>query len=63
MPEESSEKRNHKNPKDKAPRVATEGLVVVGGQPVGIAHAKLLGRPPSEPTSPEIDKDFLNLSL
>jgi hypothetical protein len=46
MPEEHSEKSNHNNPKDKTPRVATEGLVV-GGQPVGIAHAKLLGRPPA----------------
>jgi hypothetical protein len=36
--------------------------VVRGGQPVGIAHAKLLGRPPAEPTSSDIDKDFLNLS-
>jgi hypothetical protein len=34
-------KANHNNPKDKAPRVATEGFVAVGGQPVGIAHAKL----------------------
>jgi hypothetical protein len=41
LPEEHTKTRNHKNPKDKAPRVATEGLVVVGGQPVGIAHAKL----------------------
>ena len=47
MPKERSEKRNHKNPKDKAPCAATEGLVVVRGQPVGIAHAKLLGRPPA----------------
>jgi hypothetical protein len=63
MPEEHSEKSNHNNPKDKTSRVVIKGLVVVRGQPVGIAHAKLLGRPPSEPTSPEIDKDFLNLSL
>ena len=41
MPEERSEKRNYKNAKDKAPRIETEGLVVAGGQPVGIAHAKL----------------------
>jgi hypothetical protein len=47
MPEERSEKSNHNNPKDKTPRVEAEGLVVVGGQPVGIAHAKLLGRPPT----------------
>ena len=46
MPEERSEKSNYNNAKDKAPRVETQGLVVVGGQPVGIAHAKLLGRPP-----------------
>jgi hypothetical protein len=41
MPEERSEKRNYNNAKDKAPRIETEGLVVAGGQPVGIAHAKL----------------------
>jgi hypothetical protein len=35
MPEERSEKSNHNNAKDEAPRVATEGLVVVGSQPVG----------------------------
>jgi hypothetical protein len=59
LPKQHTKTRNHKNPQDKAPRVAIEGLVVVGGQPAGIAHAKLLGRQPSEPTSPEIDKDFL----
>ena len=47
LPEEHSKTRNHKNPKDKASRVAIAGLFVVGGQPVGIAHAKLLGRPPA----------------
>jgi hypothetical protein len=47
VPEERAKTCNHKNPKDKESRVATEGLVVVGGQPVGIAHAKLLGRPPA----------------
>ena len=46
MPEERSEKSNHNNAKDKASRVAIKGLVV-GGQPVGIAYAKLLGRPPA----------------
>jgi hypothetical protein len=47
MPEERSEKNNHNNPKDKTPRVENRGGVVAGGQPVGIAHAKLLGRPPA----------------
>ena len=47
MPKERSEKRNHKNPKDKAPRFERRGGVVARGQPVGIAHAKLLGRPPA----------------
>ena len=47
MPEERSEKSNHNNAKDKTPRVENRGGVVVGGQPVGIAHAKLLGRPPA----------------
>jgi hypothetical protein len=47
LPEEHTKTRNHKNAKDKAPRVATKGLVVVRAQPVGIAHAKLLGRPPA----------------
>ena len=46
MPEERSEKRNHNNAKDKTPRVEIKACVV-GGQPVGIAHAKLLGRPPA----------------
>jgi hypothetical protein len=45
LPKERSNKRNHNNAKDKAPRVVC--FVVVGGQPVGIAHAKLLGRPPA----------------
>jgi hypothetical protein len=47
MPEERSEKTNHNNAKDKTPRFENRGGVVVGGQPVGIAHAKLLGRPPA----------------
>jgi hypothetical protein len=47
VPEEHSKKSNHNNAKDKAPRVANTSLVVVGSQPVGIAHAKLLGRPPA----------------
>jgi hypothetical protein len=64
VPEEHSKKTNHHSPKDKAPRVvATEGLVVVGGQPVGIAQAKLLCRPPASHPSPHTDKDFLNLSF
>ena len=46
MPEERSEKGNYNNAKDKAPRVAIKDLVM-GGQAVGIAHAKLLGRPPA----------------
>jgi hypothetical protein len=47
LPEEHTQTRNHKNAKDEAPRVVTEGLVVVRAQPVGIAHAKLLDRPPA----------------
>jgi hypothetical protein len=39
LPKEQAETRNHNNPKDKAPCVATEGLVVAGDQLVGIAHA------------------------
>ena len=46
MPEEHREKGNHNNPKDETPRIAIKGLVA-GGQPAGIAHAKLLGRPPA----------------
>jgi hypothetical protein len=46
MQEERSEKSNHNNAKDKTSRVAIKGLVVVG-QPIGIAHAELLGRPPA----------------
>jgi hypothetical protein len=44
LPEEHIKTHNHKNTQDNAPRVATEGLVVVRTQPVGIAHAKLLFR-------------------
>jgi hypothetical protein len=47
LPKEHAKTCDHDNAKDKAPRVPTEGLLVVGGQPVGIAHAKLLGRPPA----------------
>jgi hypothetical protein len=47
MPEERSEKSNHNNAKDKTPRFENRGGVVARGQPVGIAHAKLLGRPPA----------------
>jgi hypothetical protein len=63
MPEERGEKGNHNNSKDKTPRVESRGGVVAGGQPGGIAHAKLLGRRPANQTSPDIDKDFLNLVL
>jgi hypothetical protein len=47
LPEEQAKKHNHNDPKDKAPGITTTGHVVVGGQPVGIAHAKLLERPPA----------------
>jgi hypothetical protein len=47
LPEEHTKARNHNNAKDKTPRVENRGGVVAGGQPVGIAHAKLLGRPPA----------------
>jgi hypothetical protein len=47
LPEERSEKSNHNNAKDKTPRIEKRGGVIAGGQPVGIAHAKLLGRPPA----------------
>ena len=47
LPEKHSEKSNHNNAKDKAARAENRAGVVVGGQPVGIAHAKLLGRPPA----------------
>jgi hypothetical protein len=47
VPEEHSKKSHHNNAKDKAPRVANTNCVLVGSQPVGIAHAKLLGRPPA----------------
>jgi hypothetical protein len=53
---ERTDTRNHKNPKDKTSRVAIEGLVVAGGQPVGIAHAKLLGRPPASQPHPTLIK-------
>jgi hypothetical protein len=63
VPEEHAKKRDHNNPKDKAPRVATTGLVIVGSQPVGIAHAILFGRPPASQPHQTLIKDFLNLSF
>jgi hypothetical protein len=45
LPEERSEKGNHNQ--DEASRLAIKVFVVVGGQPVGIAHVRLLGRPPA----------------
>jgi hypothetical protein len=61
VPEEHSKKTNPNNPKDKAPRVATEGLV--GGRSAGRDRSCETTRSPaSEPTSPDIDKDFLNPS-
>ena len=56
LPEEHAKTRNHDNPKDKSPRVGVENLVVVGGQPVGIVHAKLLGRPPASQPHPTLIK-------
>ena len=62
MPEERSEKSNHNNAKDKAPRVATEGS----------CRERSAGRdrscettrsPASKRTPPDINKDFLNLVL
>jgi hypothetical protein len=47
LPEEHAKKRNHNDPKDEALHVTSTGLFIVGGQPVGIAHAILLGRPPA----------------
>src|ERR1700722_1465819 len=63
MPEERSEKSNHNNAKDKTPRFENRGGVVARGQPVGIAHAKLLGRPPASQPHQTLIKDFLNPSF
>ena len=49
VPEERSQKSNHNNAEDKTPRVENRGRVIGGGQPVGIAHAKLLSPPASQP--------------
>ena len=49
MPEDRGEKSNHNNAKDKTLLVESRGDVAAGGQPVGIAHAKLLDRPPAKP--------------
>jgi hypothetical protein len=62
MPEEHSKKSNHNNAKDKTPRVANTSCVV-GGQPVGIAHAKLLGRPPASQPQQILIRIFLNPSF
>jgi hypothetical protein len=63
MPEQSGEKSNHNNAKDKTLLVESRVVVVAGGQPVGIAHAKLLGRPPASQPHQTLIKDFLNRSL
>ena len=47
MPEERGEKSKHNNAKDKTLLVESRGDVAAGGQAVGIAQAKLLGRPPA----------------
>jgi hypothetical protein len=47
VPEERTKKSNYNNAEDKTPRVENRGGIGAGGQPVGIAHAKLLGRPPA----------------
>ena len=62
MPEERGEKSNHNNAKDNTPRVESRGGVVAGGQPSWSSSLMpaFLGRPASEPTSPDIHKDFLN---
>jgi hypothetical protein len=62
VPEEHSKKTNHNNAQDKAPRVAKTSCVV-GSRPVGIAHAKLLGRPPASQPHQTLIKYFLNLSV
>jgi hypothetical protein len=48
LPEKRTQKHDNKDAKDKAPPTGTEGVIVLGGQPVGIAHVETIGRPPSK---------------
>jgi hypothetical protein len=62
VPEEHSEYSDRNNAKDKVPRRASTILVTADNRPGSFAHAKTPQMPASEQTSPDIDKDFLNLS-
>jgi hypothetical protein len=40
LPEKRAKKYDNQDAKDKAPSTGTEGVIVLGGQPVGIAHVE-----------------------
>ncbi len=63
LPEEHADTCNHNNPKDKASRVATEGLVVAGRSTGRDRSCETTRSPASGPTSLDINKDFLNLPI
>ena len=62
LPEEHSEKSNHNNPKDKF-RVSRSKVLSREVSRPGSLMRNYSVSPASEPTSPDIDKDFLNRPL
>jgi hypothetical protein len=59
LPEKHAKKYDNKDAKDKAPSTGTEGVIVLGGQPVGIAHVETNWTPASKSVSLQIAKDFV----
>jgi hypothetical protein len=47
LPEKHAKKYDNKDAKDKPPPTGTEGVIVLGGQPVGIAHVDTNSTPAS----------------
>src|SRR5208282_4270813 len=63
LPEEHTNKRNHNNPKDKGLACRDHRPCRRGRSASRDRSCETTPTPASEPTSPDIDKDFLNLSL
>src|SRR5260370_25203125 len=62
LPEKHAKKYNNKDAKDKPPPTGTEGVIVLGGQPVGIAHVDTNSTPASNLSLTRIAKDFVKSS-
>ena len=62
LPEEHTKTRNHDNPKDKSPRVGSK-ILSYWGSAGRDRSCETTRSPASEPTSPDIDEDFLNRPL